>query len=562
MLSSRFLFFYSYASSFYSHMLTTKTTIFFNLNQALKDMSNQMQARYQRLEHDELQEQLVSAQIDSCAWVCMSFAEYSLIVQVGAHFHPFFFTYPCPLIEHLCRDPERGDSGVRARYMEGDRDNPSCSRTHDGKNCTGRSKGEILFWPFVGTGNPAVFHFLNDIILQHQSIKKLSWNHIHLLERAYAAMRTQRRADGSVVRHTQRLQVVGQASDELGEDDMVFDDVNLSVVDVASVVPVFRGRFGDSPRDSFEDTFWSRQSSTSSSFTPAFKMSGVGLCVTSPNGMYMAVAGMHGEVLVLFKNAPSGSWGLLRTIGPRRVPKQHAEMAFSRVRTLSWSRNSMCVAALDADGTVRVWSLHPDGPMSESSEYLSLVLEVTRRQFMFHGGPFAEAGEVGFQTNAVSFVPQFSPTGLQPHVAVGLSNGDIIKCDTLPAITRASLMPPVVQAPPNMHSVIGKEIPAELFRGHKAAVVFVGWVGNTWPMFSVDVEGHLFLWDYTAELHTGFGWFMPLKKYRLNLSERQYQPALGLHCRAPHGVWVVYAAEKVPAELERAAVSAGVQRWR
>ena len=60
---------------FYSRMLTTMTSIIFNLNQALKDMSNQMQARYQRLEHDELQEQLVSAQLDSCAWVRMSFAE-------------------------------------------------------------------------------------------------------------------------------------------------------------------------------------------------------------------------------------------------------------------------------------------------------------------------------------------------------------------------------------------------------------------------------------------------------------------------------------------------------
>lgn len=74
---------------------------------------------------------------------------------------------------------------------------------------------------------------------------------------------------------------------------------------------------------------------------------------------------------------------------------------------------------------------------------------------------------------------------------------------------------------------IGKDVEAELFKEHRHRIVLIAFVNNISPMVTVDEEGFINMWEYSSECLTGFGWFVPSIKYRLNMVEMTYEPVIG-----------------------------------
>lgn len=55
-------------------------------------------------------------------------------------------------------------------------------------------------------------------------------------------------------------------------------------------------------------------------------------------------------------------------------------------------------------------------------------------------------------------------------------------------------------------------------------IIFIGFIRNSTTMVSVDELGYVNIWPYEAKAFTGFGWFLPDKKLKLNLSEETWTP--------------------------------------
>ena len=65
----------------------------------------------------------------------------------------------------------------------------------------------------------------------------------------------------------------------------------------------------------------------------------------------------------------------------------------------------------------------------------------------------------------------------------------------------------------------------EFFQAHGSTILHIGFVGNVGnDMVTVDTLGHIFLWPYTLDQFSGFGWFVPSKKFRLQLDVAMYTP--------------------------------------
>ncbi|XP_006816264.1 uncharacterized protein LOC102808216, partial [Saccoglossus kowalevskii] len=157
----------------------------------------------------------------------------------------------------------------------------------------------------------------------------------------------------------------------------------------------------------------------------------------------------------------------------------------------------------------------------------SSVMDAQNYDFNFQRGPLAESGsqKAVYGPLISSFHPALTLLGTQRHIIVGLQNGDVLRCDmeTLKdSISTHKVIHDTI--PSETPNLIGQDISAELFRGHKGQLIYIGFINNNGQMITVDNKGYIFTWRYHKRNLSHFGWFEPNKKYRLDLSEKTYIP--------------------------------------
>ena len=62
--------------------------------------------------------------------------------------------------------------------------------------------------------------------------------------------------------------------------------------------------------------------------------------------------------------------------------------------------------------------------------------------------------------------------------------------------TLSSLNPLKIPPVNDEVNMLGKEVEAELFRGHKRPIILIGFVGSSDQLVTVDDEAFINLWDY------------------------------------------------------------------
>ncbi|KAL3666852.1 hypothetical protein V7S43_007802 [Phytophthora oleae] len=123
-----------------------------------------------------------------------------------------------------------------------------------------------------------------------------------------------------------------------------------------------------------------------------------------------------------------------------------------------------------------------------------------------------------------AFFSSFSLTGmLHGNILCGTSTGDLVKLNLQPqytsglnAIQAAFDFPGPEDTEPLNTNIIRREF----FRGHRRAVLFVSCIhreSKANEVLSVDQEGIVCIWEYNAAKFTGFGWFEPTFRARLDL---------------------------------------------
>nr|XP_054771287.1 uncharacterized protein LOC129279211 [Lytechinus pictus] len=263
---------------------------------------------------------------------------------------------------------------------------------------------------------------------------------------------------------------------------------------------------------------------------------GVLTIAVSPSQRMLAMGTVRGDIFVfdLWYDSPN----------PVRYIKNEGASS-DGVMHISWSLDSNRIITLNESGSVFMWSLHPGGSnikdirsleFKDSSEEivpsqltLLLALDSDADDFDFHEGPLARSrAQTESQIPMVTaFHPSHTLIGSQNSLVVSFESGDIYKCNVEQQITEDSesfqnsenVMFPTVQG---AGDTIGQDIPVELFRAHKHAVIYLGYVGNYGNMISVDVKGYIFIWKYTRRKIIHYGWFEPLEKYWLEMADELY----------------------------------------
>lgn len=271
-------------------------------------------------------------------------------------------------------------------------------------------------------------------------------------------------------------------------------------------------------------------------------------CMTpSPDGLFVLIGTVRGDILLY--DVRLEPWRLARLM-------PHAGLEPDAVVHLAWSVDSTRVVAVTESGKLQMYEL--EGAEINKREALTLELtpdehenvpkqmkriaelDAATDELLFQQGPLAESEVLTEKFNPVrgAFFPSFSFFGMQ-HVVCGvLENGDIMKINLeilsidmetqggevtypdVPVIYNANIYD-------ESHGVnlIGQNLEAELFRQHQHPIMHLGYVDNISRMVSVDDNGYINIWHYDPTFISGFGYFIPEKKYKVDFNKKMYTPA-------------------------------------
>jgi len=144
----------------------------------------------------------------------------------------------------------------------------------------------------------------------------------------------------------------------------------------------------------------------------------------------------------------------------------------------------------------------------------------------------AGAGWAAADLSSGSFFASFSLLGsatCNVSLLCGVSTGDLVKLNLRPQGASSGARAPSIQAafdfpgPEDTESLNAKSIRREVFRGHRRAVLFASCFSRessqskVTEVLSVDQDGIVCVWKYSAATFTGFGWFEPRLRLRLEL---------------------------------------------
>eukprot|EP00164_Ancoracysta_twista_P012243 GFYU01019162.1.p1 GENE.GFYU01019162.1~~GFYU01019162.1.p1 ORF type:complete len:1104 (+),score=299.21 GFYU01019162.1:147-3458(+) len=251
----------------------------------------------------------------------------------------------------------------------------------------------------------------------------------------------------------------------------------------------------------------------------------------SPNGAFLAAATVKGEVFVWdVREEPST---LIRIWGQKLSSSERGV-----VTSLEWSSDASRLLVCDENGVVRVLSMtRVDNSAAdiEAEKPLTptLLMKVQSQNFQRSNvdatlevkGLFGSSKTPATALTATQAIwhPSFTLTGTQPCLMAGLASGIVVKMNGdgrgqlvhHPIAARSQPEKPEVKVAPS-------QIEREFFQAHRFPIIFMAYLGDDMTMITVDGEGYIFVWPYTPDDFTGFGWFSPSKRYRLDTQEVAY----------------------------------------
>ncbi|XP_030838264.1 uncharacterized protein LOC105447295 [Strongylocentrotus purpuratus] len=350
-----------------------------------------------------------------------------------------------------------------------------------------------------------------------------------------------RKKRSTVWKHTQTVHYVDSENDSVMSG--ITADHDSTKLSMARLVPVqlwTEKRFTPSLKNYIkrEKEHWQPDLMTIHPFIihVTKRVSGVLTMAVSPTQRMIAMGTVRGDIFIFDL--------LYDSSNPVRYIKNEGASS-DGVMQISWSLDSNRIISLNESGSVFMWSLHPGGSNTKDSRSLDfkdsndeivpsqltllLALDPDAEDFDFQEGPLARSvAQTESQTPIVTaFHPSHTLIGSQNSLVVSFESGDIYKCNIEHQITETSesfentenVMFPTVQG---AGDTIGQDIPVELFRAHKHAVIYLGYVGNYGNMISVDVKGYIFIWKYTRRKISHYGWFEPIEKYWLEMANEMY----------------------------------------
>ena len=161
--------------------------------------------------------------------------------------------------------------------------------------------------------------------------------------------------------------------------------------------------------------------------------------------------------------------------------------------------------------------------------------------------------QAGLKPTSVSFHPSLSLLGLNSAILVGSDGGDMIKfnMDTKNSAVDAPILylPPFIDReythPANARNDVviaralpntkGNKVSRELFHFHKTRIVFIDIVMKTSDkIITVDENGTLAVWKYSAHFFEQKFWFRPEASFALDFSRLEFENASAMEaCAVP-----------------------------
>ena len=256
------------------------------------------------------------------------------------------------------------------------------------------------------------------------------------------------------------------------------------------------------------------------------------------NGISAVAPSQHGRYLAVCPNN-QGVWVYDVLFAPPRLIRKDTKSRSSRVVECHWSMDNSQLCVLYSSGEVQLLSMNlpPSGTVISAEgkfvagpltviETLRPVLEKKKRSKDRELTQVERLVDVKnpevVQASALTFHPAFTALGGQPCVVSGLRGGLIVKHNTsgVEKCVYGECAVPNVQAGDSM------QIPhKEYFVSHRHRVRCLGWLADSLTLASVDEHGMVSVWPYMESSFSGYGWFVPDYRFRVEVDGCSFRPA-------------------------------------
>jgi hypothetical protein len=333
-------------------------------------------------------------------------------------------------------------------------------------------------------------------------------------------------------------------------------EVDPDVVFIPTVSRTLKGPKLPAEYVTMEKVYWERVTFTWEILDlsmHAKKTGGIACVSVSPDGRFVLTGHEKGSLLLFdtFWNPPL----LIRASFRDAVAKAKQ----SPVAQIRWGNGGSGhrIATIDEANVVRIWSTEtivsqarhsaiknffPENmaDVAKKPQGLSLIAYFSPDD---SGRASNTLNDPSLQPTSLCFHPSITVSGQQPSLMIGMGKGLIVK-HNLNSDSRVLFEKPYADAEPANPLVKGKskdpesvaaklkladtgnqtrpKVTREFFQAHTGKIVYMDFVGcasseddPTTKLVSVDETGHVFMWPYTADGFSGFGWFVPSGKYKI-----------------------------------------------
>ena len=357
-------------------------------------------------------------------------------------------------------------------------------------------------------------------------------NKTSLVNNAFLQIKKERQKRKGVWQHTQSFQFHGSTGDTELESQVEEDVFTGTVLSFHDITPYDDIPDRQMPQEFLdyraqESQIWAGVSPLITTVPLSKRYKGFFCSALTSDHSLIALGSVQGDIAV---------WDMM--LYPPRIIR--SSRGRSTIIKLQWSFDSSRLLSLNGHGIIQLWSLKDSisvpydvkafEPVEENLGFkpsaLVNVWTLGPKDLFFTAGPFTESTDLIGRAATVAFHPSMTLLGKQDSIMVGLVNGNILRLTTENDRTVVSF--PKVAPNNAVPHKVGKGFGAELFKSHHNPIISISFLCNSSTMVSVDGKGFINLWEYSEESLTGFGWFIPVQQYRLELSEITYQPAQGV----------------------------------
>ncbi|XP_065841171.1 uncharacterized protein [Oscarella lobularis] len=339
-----------------------------------------------------------------------------------------------------------------------------------------------------------------------------------LVQNSYKEMTKSRKRKHDIYRHSLSSWIGTGMQTQIRQSGPEIEDEDVTLIEflgITSPTKVISEIYREAEMD-----YWEQCKSLVSWIQLPDHARGISVSKTDYIDRYIALGSLLGDIFILdFYYQP-----------PRIVRHQTAQIQASIIN-LAWSQDSSRILTIDSLGFLRLWSLaHSADRVLQKKDALGTVgqlnnlLTLSPENFLFVEGPFSGTSQrketLPFPVIG-NFVPGFSLLGTQSQFVIALNNGSILK------ITDTNRPIHVNEKQQEKAYRIGKQLRAILFKGHKSRVILLEHLRLNNEMLSLDEGGNLMYWKREKSCQTGYGWFVPVRKCRIDWNERVFKPSFG-----------------------------------